>query len=65
MVAIIQAERIFHITGHAVWPWEVEKSLPDDWLDAFRAYSVEVGDKARKRREIEKSAPKRRKGRTR
>lgn len=44
---IIRANRIFVLTGHPIWPWEVD-DIPDEWHDAFRAFSVEVGEKAAK-----------------
>jgi hypothetical protein len=52
ITAIIRAQRIFQLTGHPVWPWEVDE-LPDDWLDAMRAYAVDVPAKAAKRRAIQ------------
>jgi hypothetical protein len=40
-MAIIQAERVWRLTGNPVWPWELG-ALPDDWMDAMRAYSIDV-----------------------
>ena len=37
MVKVITAKHIYHATGHAVWPWEIDQ-LPDDWTDAILEY---------------------------
>jgi hypothetical protein len=35
MRAVTLAHAVFQTTGKAVWPWEVEDALPDEWLDTF------------------------------
>lgn len=49
LTAILRAQYIHHLTGHAVWPWEVD-DLPDEWLDAYQALAVTMPEAAKRRR---------------
>jgi len=60
VVALIQAQRIYSLTGIPTKPWEVGQ-WPDEWLDAMRAYMVDVDKKKNKIRAA--NAPPKRKGR--
>ena len=44
MIALIQAQRIYSLTGHPVWPWELDE-FPDTFLDAVRALTGDVEKK--------------------
>jgi hypothetical protein len=36
MVNVLQARKIYQVTGHAIYPWEVD-DFPTDWIDAILA----------------------------
>lgn len=47
MTALITAQHIHEITGMVVEPWNVGE-FPPDWLDAVKAYRVDVPAKSAK-----------------
>jgi hypothetical protein len=34
--------KVHQVTGKALWPWEVDKVVPEDWLEAILAVVDEI-----------------------
>jgi hypothetical protein len=37
MISVLRAQKVHAVTGKALWPWEVDEVIPEDWLEAILA----------------------------
>ncbi len=42
MSRVLRAMKVHQVTGQAVWPWEVDELVPEDWLEAILAVVDEI-----------------------
>jgi hypothetical protein len=42
MAKVLRAMKVHQVTGKALWPWEVDKVVPEDWLEAILAVVDEI-----------------------
>ncbi len=42
MSRVLRAMKVHQVTGQAIWPWEVDKLIPEDWLEAILAVVNEI-----------------------
>ena len=53
---IIKAQHIYHATGKAIYPWEVD-DYPSDWLDAILSLQVDVPRKSARINKVKHGKP--------
>jgi hypothetical protein len=42
MTKVLRAMKVHQVTGKALWPWEVDEVVPEDWLEAILAVVDEI-----------------------
>jgi hypothetical protein len=42
MAKVLRAMKVHQVTGKALWPREVDKVVPEDWLEAILAVVDEI-----------------------